>query len=427
MIRLRGSCDDRLFDDFVKETSCTSERGVSTLTFPFPVIVESATADRAPVEIFCAYEETWKAFKPMSEAVRLGVSHGRPTAGYALRATATAAAIHVEISAECLAVKLLADSLGFEFRTSAIGPPDRQGNQTYRFLNTAAARELQALAISCPSGRFGNNFRQLLNAIAVARNVNVGKLYVPELRLFDVPDGRIRLDGIEVVAYDTRHDITEPTLFGKFFSQRSLGNLMEASRDTQHIVEAFIAPLFVPLRRAKARPSHHVAIHIRAGDLFDRPNPHPRYPQPPLAFYRQVLEHFMSTYESPVVTLIFEDRGNPVVDALEEFLRAQDRQYVAQSSTLEEDMLVLLEHQTLVLGRGTFGKAVARLSQNVRRLYFPWTDSDFQSIVEDRRLDGFTATEREPLGIPIGGWKNTPEQRRLMIEYPASNLVIASA
>ena len=74
------------------------------------------------------------------------------------------------------------------------------------------------------------------------------------------------------------------------------------------------------------------------------------------------------------VVLVYEDEGNPCIGALKIWLDEIGLPYVMQSSTLEEDLAVLMAAEHCVFGRGSFGPAVAMLSRNMRTLFHPWLE-----------------------------------------------------
>jgi hypothetical protein len=210
----------------------------------------------------------------------------------------------------------------------------------------------------------------------VARGLQVDRVYLPFFSEFPLSSAR-QLADLEFLPLETRSSITEPALLGTFFHTPLMRSLMKhMSGREQEAVDTYVSPLFAFDRPAVPRDASHLAIHLRAGDVFrvDRP-PHPNFVQPPLSFYAMAIEHFSAGHTDPFVTLVFEDRGNPVIGALEAWLRDRGiRHDTVSSPTLDDDLRILFQHQTLVFGRGSFGRAVYSLSHVARDVYFPWTD-----------------------------------------------------
>lgn len=99
----------------------------------------------------------------------------------------------------------------------------------------------------------------------------------------------------------------------------------------------------------------------------------------------------------------------------------------AQSGTIQQDLSVLLGAKHLVAARGTFGPAVAGLSERcVEVFYFEdkcamvplRKDIHFVRVVDQKQR--FTAS------VLLGNWQNTVEQRELMLTYPLRHVCFES-
>ena len=132
--------------------------------------------------------------------------------------------------------------------------------------------------------------------------------------------------------------------------------------------------------------------------------------------------------------MVFEDRGNPCVDALETWLRDQGITTRLQCGSLHQDMSALIDAPHLVLGHGTFGYAACRLSRRVKTLHYfePELGGAYGSIgvidqvfsVSDARGGYFKAYEYAKPFCDNEGWFNTAEDRALMLSYPVEALSI---
>jgi len=337
--------------------------------------------------------------------------------------------VEIHIDYEVHALRDFARAHDIDLQALAYGRESFDQFHGYRIL---AARpeehpqRVKAVAISRPAGRFGNNLMQLVHATHLARELGVDTIYVPPMPWFEAgPLPRSTAD-ITYVDYSDVEDIAMPSLFGTFLFEdlepavRALDGELRQRLVGRHVSTLFRPP--PPL--GEPRPANHVAVHIRSGDLFDRPDPHPNFVQPPLAFYTLALSHFGAGRSRVQVTLVYEDEGNPVIAALHTFLEEAGTPYSVSSSSLGADLSTLLEHRALILGRGSFGVAVAALSANVETLYFPWGETRIPGLVRERKLNGHLIEEVEPRHIEAGEWTNSNEQRRRMIEYPAGNLTL---
>jgi hypothetical protein len=337
--------------------------------------------------------------------------------------------LEVHVDCEIHALLDFARRERLDYQSLAYGRESFDTFHGYRLVNASAELpvEIGAVAISRQAGRFGNHLMQIVHATHVARTLGLGTVWIPPLPFFEAPEAG---DGCGLVyrSYSSLHEISDIALYATFlFEDLEPRVLPLEGAARQRIVDRHAARLFSPPALGAARPPGHVAVHLRSGDLFDRPDPHPNFVQPPLAYYLEAIAHFRAQFDSVHVTLVYEDRGNPVITALRSSLEAAAIPCAVSSSSLADDLATLLEHRALVLGRGSFGVAVAALSSNVETLYFPWNEPRFHGLVVERGLRGHVVEERTPRYIEHGEWRNTDDQRRLMLAYPRDNLVVGDA
>ena len=281
------------------------------------------------------------------------------------------------------------------------------------------------MAISRPAGRFGNHLMQLVHASQAARALGVTRIYVPALPWLEPGANSTSTAGLTYVGYSDLEDIDVRSLFATFLFEDLAPAVATLDGELrQRLVDRHVSSLFRPPPISSPRPPSHIAVHIRSGDLFDRPDPHPNFVQPPLAFYTRALIHFREARSDAEVTLVYEDEANPVIPALRAFLECSGTPYSVSSGFLSDDFARLLEHRALVLGRGSFGAAVAALSTSLETLYVPWNEPRFPGLVQERRLDGYLIEEKASRYIELGEWTNSEEQRSWMIRYPADNLEV---
>jgi hypothetical protein len=123
------------------------------------------------------------------------------------------------------------------------------------------------------------------------------------------------------------------------------------------------------------------------------------------------------------VKLVFENRLNPVIDPLESFLLGSNVPFKMQSGSVAEDIQALVNGRYIMFGLGTFGPAICHLSDCVKWVFFfsPGSPPGFASIpTVERALE---VTDGAGGYIKPGEWRNEPEQRELMVNYAAENLV----
>ena len=166
-----------------------------------------------------------------------------------------------------------------------------------------------------------------------------------------------------------------------------------------------------------------LTIHLRSGDVFGSRNAS-GYGQPPLAFYRLVIQ----AKDWGGVTLVYQDTSNPVVLELEKFCKAQGFRVILQTGTILEDLRVLLGAKNLVAGRGTFIPGIAGLSSECRRIYF--FEDKCNMVPQKSGIEFIKVIDKGQVyrvEVLSNNWNNTPQQRQLMIEYPISSLEIQTS
>ena len=409
----------------------SEERDVTRISLEEParvvgVLVDGAVPERA-VQARTPHGDVFEL--PREPLVKLGgVRLPRATvlASELELSAPTAAEIAIYIDYEVHALRDFARAGDLDFQALVYGRESFDQFHGYRILGAGPAAEpgtIRAVAISRPAGRFGNHLMQLVHATQAALALDVDTIYLPAIPWFDRDAAGTTEDGLTYVEYADLADVRVPALFGTFlFEDLEPAVAVLDGELRQRLVDRHVSRLFAPPPLAGPLPPSHVAVHIRSGDLFDRPDPHPNFVQPPLAYYTTALRHFAATRSDVHVTLVYEDEGNPVIAPLHTFLEDAGHPYTVSSSPLAADLSTLLEHRVLVLGRGSFGVAIASLSGNVETLYFPWSEERFPGLVRERGVEGYLIEEIAPRYIEPGAWRNSAEQRRLMVEYPAEDL-----
>ena len=153
-----------------------------------------------------------------------------------------------------------------------------------------------------------------------------------------------------------------------------------------------------------------LVIHIRSGDVFDKGVSNPsQYAPNPLYFYTTLLEGF-----NKAIVVTEPDSHNPVVQELKRHPKV-----TVQSLSVAEDFATLLAAKHLAnSGVGTFAVAAALCSHKIENFYC----SDI-AISENLYYYLLVGTDVKvylmelPNWIRPGEWKNSDEQRRMIIDY----------
>lgn len=261
--------------------------------------------------------------------------------------------------------------------------------------------------------RFGNSVRQVANAFRVAEAHGLKTIYLPGMwwlspGVHELGNG-MRLVNHPGVCFDDE----EIVLSGVFFDLSQLVGF-EAARMSDQETMGYLEPLLKVHSESEPLPESHLVIHVRGGDVFRGKNVHRNYGQPPLAYYLKILEHAAWT----VVTVVAEDQANPVWKPLLDACTARFPCEVRVGMPLADDVGFLLRAKTLVAGRGSFIRAIATLSRNLRVVHaFETGIADLRGIdVEVTGWHDVAGVYRDSL--MRGNWENSPVQRELMIGYP---------
>lgn len=270
---------------------------------------------------------------------------------------------------------------------------------------------------------FGNMTRRLGNALTLCSSLGYDTVVVPKSVIFHpglfregdhegLPSGRL--------IFGTRLRPRDNTV-----ERLVAGNLFELIDVDQHSLQGQIDDAWTSLRTIflESPPNENyeegsLAIHIRGGDVFGPRKPQ-AYGQPPLSFYELVLKSSQWTS----VTIVHQDQENPVLLSLQRLCKDFKLTIATQSSTLKDDVGALMQAETLVAGRGTFVPAVANLSPNCKRvIYFEdkCNLSPQKSGLELTRVIDLEGKYKE--AVLSNNWRNSVEQRELMLSYPVSSL-----
>ena len=226
--------------------------------------------------------------------------------------------------------------------------------------------------------------------------------------------------GLTYVGYSDLDDIDAPSLFGTFLFEDLEPAVTTLDGELrQRLVDRHVSSLFRPPPLGEPRPANHVAVHIRSGRSLRPPRSPSELRQPPLAFYTLALSHFASAHGGRPRHARLRGRGESGDRGAAGVSRAAAvSPYTVSSASLSDDLAELLEHRALVLGRGSFGVAVAALSSNLETLYFPWSEPRFPGLVRERGLEGYLIEEIVASLHRCGEWTNSAEQRRLDDRVP---------
>lgn len=260
-------------------------------------------------------------------------------------------------------------------------------------------------------GRTGNNIQQVANGLVLAEKR--GHSFDQELdhSLIEKFQYNFGKDGIKVST--------------RFFSWKPLVNCEENTTYGANELGVSKEYLFQNLRRICkdfVRPNLKIpelppfddetlVIHIRGGDIFDKEFEIPtNYVQNPLSFYLKIIPKFKNT-----LVVVEPNSKNPILNELQKIPNLK-----FQSSSLAEDFATLLAAKNLATsGVGTFAISAAFCSDSIRNLFVTdiFLDEHLNhSILYNSDITIYEYKIRNFIPVYPCTWKNSPEQRKLMLE-----------
>ncbi|MCP9841809.1 hypothetical protein KBY93_14380 [Synechococcus sp. J7-Johnson] len=286
-------------------------------------------------------------------------------------------------------------------------------------IHSISSKELSLEISSIP--RFANFVIQITNAIHFARTIGAKSIHIPDTKrvrdLFPV-SSKIVCAGEPPITILIGSKKQGVSLQGYFFYRIST-SIYSDMPSMRSLVNIFSDSCYL---KSKMHNSslRELTIHIRSGDIFsDYCLVHPGYGQPPCAFYKMSI----LDYSPEFVTLVYENKLNPVIDEVESFLCASSINFRVQSSDdLREDIQYLTSAKALVISHGTFGIAALCFNRCIEVLYtfngsFPKGVLPVESerevvnkVIRDQRGE-YTRL------ILSNNWENSFDQRKLMLQY----------
>jgi len=269
--------------------------------------------------------------------------------------------------------------------------------------------------------RFGNSFISLVQALTVAQILGVNHVSCSHQSVKF--SGRIGNIMVTKEAASTRNRLS-----GIFFYPQLLNPLLSRAAVTDWWESPFasnpeVFALYGIELNQEPFGEDDLVIHLRSGDVFKSKNPHTAYGQPPLAFYKKVVQH----RDWRKVVLVYEDEANPVIRGLKGYLTSKKVPYVVSSEDPATDVNLCLRGRHLVMSVGTFLWPVVAASTNVESVYvfkrsLPW---DLKSPeFGTTRCKAFFVSDKVGLyrQLVLRKWRGSRFQIWLLSWYPTWGL-----
>lgn len=255
------------------------------------------------------------------------------------------------------------------------------------------------LNIQSWSGRTGNNILQIIRAIhyAIINNHNSIEFQQHSLLTSNI----INLENIENI-----ENINKSQINDTFFSLKKYNITDPDPYIMKEYFQKYVKPIFKiqTENNNDVENDNNIHIHFRGGDIFSS-NPHKAYVQPPLSYYKNIINDYNITI------LVCEDKKNPCIN---ELLKQKNVEYI--SNTLEKDLSILSNVSNLVIGFGTFGFLLYLMNTNLKNLYIP--DFFVNELPKGKWGNDINVhIINLPNYIKVGEWEFNEEQRKMMLEY----------
>jgi hypothetical protein len=320
--------------------------------------------------------------------------------------------------------------------------PDRMtgSDDCYRIENatddfTGAARRIR---ITGEGYRLGNIFVSILHATILARAIGCDQI---EVFPFDLgpSEATVQVGGI-TYSFGPFDGPPVATLVGGFFNSFAFESCLQAVQPhfIEQTIQFYIRPLFAQhLNQTPSLDRSLMVLNFRSGDIFDDPPASARYVQPPASFYLSAFEFARMHLGVNKAALVYEDRRNPAVGAVEKYLHADGLAPIDLSGGPADDLRSLLGAAHIAAPFSTFTEAAAFLSPNIRS-YFAFRSIEAHAELHEARIEPLLATALRSRGarpfvicdrgsayIAPMEWRKSDEQLRLIVDYPKAHLDVS--
>lgn len=236
-------------------------------------------------------------------------------------------------------------------------------------------------------GQSGNNLLSILFCIEFGKRNNYYSINIINHPLFSLKKNIINEQGCKCKKIVKDHE----SFFYKF-------------RDLEPSYLKKLYSEYVSLNFSFEKKISDVTFHIRGGVTMTGKG-HSLYTQPPLVYYEKYIEKYIEKQ----ITIVYEDNNNPVLRVL----KSKYPQINFQSKSMKEDLITLSSSKIMIGSTSTFWILAFIISDCTEKVIFP----DYISWISLEDWGVESEKNSFPNYIEPGGWKNSPEQRNLMLEY----------
>ena len=267
------------------------------------------------------------------------------------------------------------------------------------------------------SGQFGNNIQQTANAIMLAEYTktsfeqNLDHEIIGKFKISFGDNEKDKINSGRFFFWQQCYNSNENRFEG--------GNEIGLDRDyiyanMRRICKDYIAPN-LNINVSESFDDDTIVIHLRSSDLYHKIfEPPTNYIPNPLIFYLNLIDSFNN-----VIIVTQPDRNNPLISELEKI----DKIKIQHLSNSEDISTFMRSKHVGLSGVGTFAMASALCSSNVTDIYTTdllLTENLNHSIFYDTDVEVHEMELNNYIKIyphEGGGWYNTEEQRKFIVNY----------
>lgn len=275
--------------------------------------------------------------------------------------------------------------------------------------------------ISCHGG-FSNLLAAVLNAIGLAKLLKIKNVYLIKTKLSEKFFSN-KLNFGDILIKLTDQEPEDNYISGTFFSHLKFLEIFEPNFRNHRL--DYARKIMKINARSISFSDRDLVIHIRSGDIFGNQKFYNKYGQPPLSFYILCIRDFNPSS----VTLIYEDKKNPVIDLLINFLRDIGCPIKRPNFRgIKEDISYIYNAKNVVCGNGTFVLGILLGSIKLKNLYiFEANEECKKNWALDRQINLNNIVDANGIyskNLLNKNWMKSSFQFWLMQNYPIKNLKI---
>jgi len=249
------------------------------------------------------------------------------------------------------------------------------------------------IIISNWRGRLGNNITQIINCLGIALyykcDISLPNHSIIKKNKITIPDSKNHVR-LKDDFFSRKKIIEKYKVDEKIFNKKEIISIIRREK----ILDIDDMKL----------GNNDLVIHIRSGDIMSS-NPHKGWVQPPLYFYKKILEQ----KKWDKIIIISEDRKNPVTNKLlDEYPNISFK-----INSLKEDIHYILNAKNICFGFGSFVPSLLIFNEEVKNIYYP--KYCYRYLLDYYR--GESNVIDLPNYIKVGEWKANESQKKFMINY----------